>query len=134
MIKHLAHVCIHSTDLNETARFYFEGLGLERGFEFSKDNALFGYYINLGENTFIEVFKGEPGVEGNIRHLAIEVDDMDETILRLRKHGYEVGDKTLGADHSWQAWTADPDGVKIEFHEYTQDSLQLTGGTCLVDW
>jgi glyoxylase I family protein len=133
MIKQLAHVCIFSTDLNATARFYLEGLGLERGFEFIKDDDLFGYYINLGGSTFIEVFKGEPGAEGNIKHLAIEVDDIDEIILRLRNHGYEVGDKSLEADHSWQAWTTDPDGVKIEFHEYTQDSLQLTGGTCLVD-
>jgi catechol 2,3-dioxygenase-like lactoylglutathione lyase family enzyme len=134
MIKQLAHVCIHSKDLSETARFYQEGLGLERGFEFIKDDDLFGYYINLGENTFIEVFKGEPGVEGNIKHIAIQADDIDSIITRLRNHGYEIGDKSLGADHSWQAWTADPDGVKIEFHEYTNDSLQLKGGRCIADW
>jgi glyoxylase I family protein len=134
MIKQLAHVCIYSTDLDATTRFYCEGLELERGFEFVRNGDLFGYYINLGENTFIEVFKGEPGTEGNIKHIAIEVDDMDQIITRLREYGYEVGDKSLEADHSWQAWTTDPNGVKIEFHEYTDDSLQLTGGTCLVDW
>lgn len=134
MIKQLAHVCIYSNDLAATDRFYMEGMGLERGYEFIKENELFGYYIKLGENTFIEVFKGEPGAEGNIKHIAIEVDNIDAIITRLRTHGYKVGDKSLGADHSWQAWTTDPDGVKIEFHEYTHESLQLNGGTCIVDW
>ncbi len=134
MIKQLAHICIHTVDLEATARFYQEGLGLERGFEFMKDGDLFGFYVKLGNGTFIEVFKGDPGVVGNINHIAIQVEGIDAVIGRLRDHGYEVGDKSLGADHSWQVWTTDPNGVRIEFHEYTQESMQLVGGTCVVDW
>ena len=134
MITQLAHLCIHSNDLDATARFYFEGLGLERGFEFIRDGELFGYYIQLGNNTFIEVFMGDPGGVGNINHLAIETDDLDAVIDRLKEHGYETGEKVLGADDSWQAWTEDPNGVRIEFHEYTPTSFQLSGGTCIVDW
>ena len=134
MITQLAHLCIHSNDLEETARFYIEGLGLEKGFEFIKDGELFGYYIQLGNNTYIEVFKGDPGDVGNINHLAIETDDLDAVIARVKEHGYEIGKKVLGADDSWQAWTTDPNGVRIEFHEYTQTSFQLNGGTCVVDW
>lgn len=134
MIKQLAHVCIHAADLEATARFYFDGLGLERGYEFFKENALFGFYIKLGRDTFIEVFKGDPGAEGNIKHLAIEVEDIDAVIRQLRAHGYAVGDKVLGADHSWQAWANDPDGVRIEFQQYTESSMQLIGGRCEVTW
>jgi catechol 2,3-dioxygenase-like lactoylglutathione lyase family enzyme len=134
MIKQLAHVCIHTVDLEETARFYQEGLGLERGYEFIKDGDLFGFYIKLGRDTFIEVFKGDPGDPGNINHVAIQVEEIDSVIDRLRRHGYEVGGKVLGGDRSWQAWTADPNGVRIEFQEYTPESMQLIGGTCVVDW
>lgn len=134
MIKQLAHVCIHSADLEATARFYFEGLGLERGYEFYKDDELFGFYIKLGGGTFIEVFKGEPGGEGNIKHISIQVGDMDAVIARVKEHGYEIGEKSLGADNSWQAWVTDPDGVKIEFQEYTETSMQLVGGRCIVNW
>jgi catechol 2,3-dioxygenase-like lactoylglutathione lyase family enzyme len=134
MIRQLAHICILTADLSATARFYEEGLGLERGFEFVKDGDLFGYYLKLGHGTFIEVFKGDPGDPGNINHVAIQVDDIDTVIDRLRRHGCEVGEKKLGRDHSWQVWTADPNGVRIEFHEYTPESLQLNGGTCIVDW
>ena len=134
MVKQIAHICIHTESLSDTAAFYEQGLGLERGFEFMKDGELFGFYILFGNNTFIEVFKGGRSEPGNIDHIAIEVEDIDAVIGRLRTHGYEVEDKALGADHSWQAWTSDPNGVRIEFHEYTPESMQLAGGTCIVDW
>ncbi len=134
MIKQLAHVCISSADLAATARFYFDALGLECGFEFIKDGELCGFYIQLGNNTFIEVFQGQPGTVGNINHLALEVSDMDGTLTRIQQHRFHVSEKTFGADHSWQAWTEDPDGVRIELHEYTDESLQLRGGQCEIRW
>ncbi len=134
MIKQLAHICIHSEDLDATERFYTAALGMSRGFEFINKGQPFGYYLKFGNQTFLEVFKGEPGEVGNINHLALEVDDMDGLIAQIRKAGYEVGEKSLGADHSWQAWLTDPNGIRIELHEYTEDSMQLKGGSCVVDW
>ncbi|NBC03036.1 MAG: VOC family protein, partial [Bacteroidetes bacterium] len=78
MITRLAHICIHTQDLAATERFYCDVLGLEKGFDFIKDDALFGFYIKLGNDSFIEVFKGNPGSVGNINHLAIETDDIDQ--------------------------------------------------------
>ncbi|MFP8490005.1 VOC family protein [Gracilimonas sp. Q87] len=134
MIAQLAHICIHTNDLTETERFYCEALGLEKGFKFEKDMALFGFYVKLGEKTFIEVFKGEPGGVGNIDHLAIETDDIDLVISKLRTNGFEATDKELGGDKTWQSWTKDPNGVRIEFHQYTNESMQFRGGICEVDW
>ena len=88
MIKQLAHICIHTTDLEETLRFYSEILNLEIAFDFQKGGKPFGYYIKRGQNTFIEVFQGEPGDVGNINHVAIEVEDMDSVIARIRSHGW----------------------------------------------
>lgn len=134
MIKQLAHICIHSSNLNRTEAFYVEGLGMERFFDFNRDGQLFGFYLKAGTNTFIEVFKGEPGNPGNINHVALEVNDMEALLQRLRDQGFSHSEKKLGADQSWQAWLEDPDGVRIELHEYTAESSQLTGRTCVVDW
>ncbi len=134
MIKQLAHLCIHTQDLDETLRFYTGALGLKVVFEFERQGSLFGYYLGLGNQTFIEVFQGNPGEVGNINHMALEVDDMDDLMARLRDHGIECEDKKLGADHSWQLWATDPNGVRIEFHQYTPESMQLVGGKCIVDW
>ncbi|QDU35484.1 Glyoxalase-like domain protein [Poriferisphaera corsica] len=134
MIRQLAHLCIHSKDLAKTEWFYCGVLGLKKKFTFEKDGEEFGFYIELGERTFIEVFQGEVAGEGNIRHMAIEVDDMEAVRTSLAEAGIEVGEKSFGADHAWQMWVKDPDGNAIEFHEYTAKAMQLTGGVCSVDW
>lgn len=134
MIKQLAHICILASDLEKTRLFYQDALGLKSGFEFEKDGDLFGYYIKVGNDTFIEVFKGDPGEVGNIQHVAIQVTNLDALVRRIREHGYEVSDRMLGPDRSWQAWVTDPNGVRIEFHEYTAESNQLTGDKCQVSW
>ena len=128
MIKQIAHICINTKDLGKTYDFYTKVLGLKKGFEFEKEGELFGYYIKLGNNTFIEIFKGEPGEVGNINHLAIEVENLDGLIQKIRSHGIEINDKILGIDQSYQVWVTDPNGVRIEFHEYTPKSMQLIGG------
>ena len=42
----------------------------------------------------------------------------------LRGRGVEVSDPKLGSDQSWQAWITDPDGNRIELHDYTAESWQ----------
>jgi catechol 2,3-dioxygenase-like lactoylglutathione lyase family enzyme len=131
MIKQIAHICIMTKNIEQTYKFYTEILGLEKGFEFEQDGEIFGYYIKLGNNTFIEVFKGDPGKVGNINHVAIEVNDMDSLIEKIRSYGIDMKDKIIGSDHSWQTWVTDPNGIRIEFHEYTPQSSQITGAKCV---
>ena len=107
---------------------------MERHFEFEKEGEPFGFYLNAGNGTFIEVFKGLPGETGNIHHLALEVGDIDDAIQRIRHHGFEIGDKSLGADDSWKAWMEDPNGVKLELKQYTPKSCQVIRRTCMVNW
>jgi catechol 2,3-dioxygenase-like lactoylglutathione lyase family enzyme len=133
MIKQLAHVCLHSEDLEETERFYCQGLGMEIAFEFERRGERCGYYLKAGSRSFIEVFRGHPGQVGNINHLALEVEDMDGLLSRLKEMGIPAGPRKLGADASWQAWLEDPDGVRIELHEYTPESSQLTGRRCCLE-
>lgn len=70
---------------------------------------------------------------GPIRHFCLEVDDIEQVRRRLTENGYEVTDKKLGADQSWQLWTTDPSGVRIEFHQYTDRSSQVTHEDCMLE-
>ena len=135
MIKQLAHVCIHTDDLAAAERFYCETLGLRKAFDFRRGEALFGFYVDLGNGTFIEVFQGAAvDSAGAIKHMCIEVDELDAVIAALTAGGYDVTAKKKGCDQSWQAWVTDPGGARIEFHEYTDDSAQRTGETVHVNW
>lgn len=131
----LAHACLESSDLEATARFY-ECLGLRTQFEFRNlEGLLIGFYLRFDERSFLEVIRVcAPRPEGGLRHFAIESDDIGALRERLLAAGYEASGKFLGADHTWMVETRDPNGVFIELHEYTPESMQLRGGTCVLDY
>ena len=137
MIKGIAHVCIGCSDLAVVERFYCQCLGFTKQFEFVKSGKVVGFYLQVVPNMYLEFFQADsvPVTASPIQHLCLETDDIDATIARLKSHGYETGEKKLGADHTPQVWTRNaPDGIAIEFHQYTPQSCQITGHPCEVDW
>ena len=131
----LAHVCIESMDLRATEDFYAL-LGMQRRFEFrNQDDELVGFYLAFDNQTYIEVIKvSDTKHEGAVKHFAIEVDDIDETYKRLTEGGVEATEKALEGDKTWMITVHDPSGVFIEIQSYTDDSMQLHGGTCAVNY
>lgn len=137
MITAIAHACLSALNLEQTERFYNEILGLEKKFDFNRGDERIGFYLKINEHNFIEVFKGNvPEAQGpkRIRHLCLEVDDIDELIAKLDEYNIEHRDKKFGVDGSWQVWSQDPSGIELEFHQYTPESSQLTGKDCEVNW
>ena len=45
-------------------------------------------------------------------------------MAEIRAKGIAVTDPFLAMDESWQAWITDPDGNRIEIHQYTEKSWQ----------
>jgi catechol 2,3-dioxygenase-like lactoylglutathione lyase family enzyme len=135
VIKQLAHACILVSDLSVAQSFYCNLLGLKKTFDFIKDGELYGFYVELGNGTFLEIF-AEPAEDhpSRIRHLCFEVDDIDEAVKHLGQHSVEHTEKRLGGDQTWQIWIKGPDGIDIEFHQYTEKSSQRCGANCQVDW
>jgi catechol 2,3-dioxygenase-like lactoylglutathione lyase family enzyme len=136
-IKSLAHVCLKSADLDATADFYCGTLGMKRLFDFTRKGKLIGFYLKADNLTFIEVF--EAGEVDKIdkqvlNHLCLETSDIVALQKALAARGLEPGEVKMGADHSYQFWMKDPNGMAIEFHQYTDKSAQFSGGTVEVDW
>ncbi len=137
MIKQLAHVNLVTHDLAAAEHFYCDILGLEKAFDFYRNDALFGFYLKLDQLTFIEIFlQKDPVITENlvIRHLCLEVEDLDGAIATIRERGWEITDKKRGSDQSWQSWITDPSGVRIELMQYTEESSQYTGADCIANW
>ncbi len=129
MVKGLAHVCFRVRDLDASVAFYRDVLGLQTAFAFRReDGQKFGQYFHVGGRTFLELFRADrvdprpehPGYS----HFCLEVDDIRATVKSLEGREVEVSPVVKGSDHSWQAWLSDPDGNRIELHEYTDDSGQ----------
>lgn len=134
--KQLAHVCILARDLAETRDFYRDVLGMDVAFNFAREGEWIGFYLAAGGRSHVEVFARSEAAAGRspIDHLCLEVASIEEAVAHIRARGVAITDSKLGCDDTWQAWTADPNGVRIELFEYTDRSAQVTGGDRVADW
>ncbi len=138
MIKQLAHLNFFSNQAPALLDFYVNKLGLAVKFTLDHDDGTaFGWYIDCGTQTFIEIFDQQGAVKqwggqvaelkrGSLyRHLCFEVQDIEGYVQSLTAKGVSVTPIRVGMDHSKQAWVKDPDGNDIELMEYTTESLQV---------
>jgi glyoxylase I family protein len=136
-VKQVAHVCIFAKDLAETRDFYRDVLGLPIVFNFERNGAWYGFYLDAGGRSNVEVFQkpeASYGPENQINHLCLEVESLDDAVAHVRGKGVEITDKKFACDDTWQAWVTDPNGVRIELFEYTDKSAQFVGGDRVADW
>jgi glyoxylase I family protein len=122
-IHHIAIIC---TDFEVSKRFYTEFLGLEvvrEVYRAERDS----YKLDLSLNGLyvVELFSfpnpasrpSRPEAAG-LRHLAFEVDNLDEVVLELQTNNIEVEpirvDEFTGKRFTF---IADPDGLPLEFYE-----------------
>ena len=128
MITGIAHVCFHTTDLERAIAFYQDGLGFQHAFDFVRDTGeRHGCYLHMGGRNLIELFErplGERADGQPFRHICLEVDEINATVAALRARGIETTEPKMETDMSWQAWITDPDGNRIELHQYTPESKQ----------
>ncbi len=137
LVRQIAHICLFANDIDTTADWYQRVLGITKVFDFTRDGRVFGYYLDAGANTYIEVFENtdsQSSENPKIGHICFEVIDIDEAIAHVRELGYQATDKARGCDDTLQSWITDPDGVKIELHQYTPASAQYIGGDRVANW
>ena len=129
MIRTLAHVMIRVTDLERAVAFYRDVLGLKEAFRLHGDDGTVRIvYLHAGERQFVELSRGngEPAAPAlGYVHICFEVQEIRALYERLERAGCVVPNSLKqGRDQSWQFWSADPDGNRIEFMEYTPESKQ----------
>lgn len=132
MIIGLTHAAIRVTDLPKSLEFYCNVLGLPEQFRLTGDKGdPWLVYLKISDRQFIELFPGGAGPYSKpecaaLVHICLEVDDIQSTYREFTSRGLVAnGEPKLGADGSWQFWTADPDGNPIEFHQFTAESRQM---------
>jgi len=133
----LAHACIKTASLQQTEQFYCDALGLKKHFEFTRAGKVIGLYLKGSNESFVEVFLTDEVDNTNRRclnHFCLETDDLKALRQRLIDRGFQPGDIKMGADQTWQFWINDPNGLSVEFQEYTGKSAQRTGANVEVDW
>ena len=132
MITGITHHAIRARDIEKTAAFYTEVLGLKEAFRMNRPDGTLGtIYIYIAPGQFMEVFAGgtkEAETAGNIIghcHLCFEVPDAAAALELFRSKGAPIDSEIrTGKSLCLQFWTHDPDGNKIELMQLTPESLQ----------
>ncbi len=126
MFNKIHHIAVICSDYERSKKFYTEVLGLtviretlrEERQSYKLDLALNGEYI-IELFSFPNTPKRPTRPEAlGLRHLAFEVNEIDETIKHLEYHNIEVEpvrvDEITGKRFTF---IADPDGLPVEFYE-----------------
>ena len=125
-LNRVHHIAIICSDYERSKRFYTEVLGLKIVREVFRAERI-SYKLDLEVNGLyqIELFSfpdpparpSRPEAVG-LRHLAFEVDNVDEAINEIAKHGVNVEPVRID-EFTGKRFTffADPDGLPIEFYE-----------------
>lgn len=123
MIQSIAHAAITVRNMEESVRFYTEALGFTKAFEIPhpQTGEPWIVYLNAGKGQFVELFYGgtvenpwdDPLIGFN--HLCFAVEDIHAAAQQVKDAGYALDVEPMeGCDFNWQAWTKDPNGVRVE--------------------
>ncbi|MEH1940916.1 MAG: VOC family protein [Nostoc sp.] len=120
------HVAIICSDYDRSKTFYVEVLGfliIQETFRAERNS--YKLDLKVTENTQIELFSfpntpkraSKPEACG-LRHLAFQVDDVEETVFYLKSKGLEVEnirvDEITGKKYTF---FKDPDNLPLEIYE-----------------
>jgi glyoxylase I family protein len=125
-INQVHHVAVICSDYVCSKRFYVEVLGLAIVEEtFRAERSSYKLDLRVGDNLQIELFSfpnppkrvSNPEACG-LRHLAFEVDDIEESVIYLKSQGVEVEnirvDELTGKKFTF---FKDPDDLPLEIYE-----------------
>jgi glyoxylase I family protein len=126
MFNRIHHVAIICSDYSRSKHFYAEILGLKVVREIYREaRKSFKLDLQVGEHDQIELFSfpGPPARLSRpeacgLRHIAFEVDDVEETARKLAARGVAVEPIRVDETTSKRfTFFADPDDLPIEIYE-----------------
>ena len=125
-LNHIHHIAIICSDYEQSKHFYSEILGLKIVREvYRPERESYKLDLEVGNQYQVELFSfpdpparpSQPEAVG-LRHLAFEVDNIDEAVTHMHAFGITVEPIRID-EFTGKRFTffADPDGLPIELYE-----------------
>jgi lactoylglutathione lyase len=131
----LGHIAIRARDIETTAAFYRDVLGMEEAFRMHnlEGGKLGSIHMFVAPSQYIEIFpngteevKADPQHAIGPSHACFEVENAAKYLEEVRARGAPIDTELKkGFSRCIQFWTHDPDGNRIEFMELPPDCLQV---------
>ncbi|WP_061810426.1 SMU1112c/YaeR family gloxylase I-like metalloprotein [Rossellomorea vietnamensis] len=124
--KKIHHIAIICSDYTKSKDFYVNKLGLDIKQEiYREERDSYKLDLALNEEYIIELFSfpeaparpSYPEAQG-LRHLALEVEDIEEAAKELNQKGIETEEIRIDPyTHKRFTFFEDPDGLPLELYE-----------------
>ena len=132
MITGIGHMAIRCADVETSAAFYTQKLGMREGFRMHNEkNEVIMVYIIMAPDVFLELFPNGvqppevPKDAAGFVHICLQVDDAEAQLEFLRKNGAPIDREiAFGKSGCKQFFTHDPDGNRIELMQIMPESKQ----------
>lgn len=132
IIGGLSHAALRTRDIEKTARFYREVLGLPEAFRMAREDGSVGtIYLYFAPGQYLELFPDGTEAEAPDRkrtgfcHLCLMTRDIHKAYAAVREAGGPLDSEIRrGNSKCLMFWTHDPDGTQIEIMEMPPESLQ----------
>jgi len=119
------HTSINVKDMDVTIKFYITHLGLQllRRVEITENNAEIAFLSNVQGEHKLELTYWRDKKDyiecDQLDHLAFEVNNLDSTILSMKKAGVEIAKEpfSLKGGEKRIAFIKDPNGIWVELIE-----------------
>jgi glyoxylase I family protein len=125
-LNRVHHIAIICSDYQKSKHFYSEVLGLKILQEiYREERRSYKLDLEVGNQYQIELFSfpdpptrvSGPEATG-LRHLAFEVDDIEEAVVQIKEHGIIIEPIRID-EFTGKRFTffSDPDGLPLELYE-----------------
>ena len=127
----LNHVGVSVPDLDEAVTFYTETMGFPEAFRVNDEAGQPALvYVQVSQNTFVELQPAHEQRPPGISHFGLQVDDMVAATTMFAKRGANISDTRVGSTKAILSNISDPNGIRIELLEVPPDSLTWKAMQC----
>jgi len=111
MIVGIDHAEISVKDFEKTIEFYTR-LGFRQASVFKKDDQIVQVQLNAGQIS-LDLVKCPEGKEPGLEHMAFLVDDVDKTVVEMKRMGVTIALEPITSERSGRRLAAfkDIDGI-----------------------
>jgi lactoylglutathione lyase len=120
----VAHYSIFVSDLAKARAFYEDFLGYQESFTLPKPDGSVGMaFVKINDNQWIELVNQPNKGEGNLNHLGLYTDDVEQMRRYLLSRGVKAPDSvTTNRIGNRKISVVDPDGHTVEIVQYLPGS------------
>ena len=120
----LNHVAISVPDLEQAVAYYTKTMGFPEAFRsFDERGQPTLVYVQISQNTFIELQPSNAQRPPGLNHLGIHVENIGAATAMFKQRGANVTETRLSPTKAILANITDQNGIRIELAELPPESL-----------